>query len=326
MNSTFDQNENKSYIVTESVSADELLNDNFDYGIFSVGYESRSTYFHKITKSNIERKIVVELPIINEALFNLNSNEYKKSDSVILSGNIDEVTSKISQDIMENKNKIVSVFFDISSFPRTYIAHILQAINNCSIYYKKKIEVNIVYVTAKFIPPATTGPIMTVGPVTRELAGWPNDPNLPIGCIVGLGHEKGRALGILEYIEPHRIWCLSPEGDDERFIASVKGSNEGLDELDSCTTLDYSIFKPYQTYQHLNSLISSLLDTHRIVIVPLGPKILFAISTILAMQHYPEVSLWRVSSDSNTLPIDHKASGRHSAIKVSFFSQDKNMD
>jgi len=317
----FQMYSSNSILVVSPNEKTDILSDCFDLPIFALGYESRCTYFFEKSTVNQQTAIVLELPIQDEDLHLKNKKIYTDKNVTPFNFRPEELLCFLRERIHSLKKNQVTILLDISSFPRLYIAQILHSfylITSSDI----QIDITICYTPAVYFPPKEDGPIVSAGPVLRELAGWPDDPNLPIGCVIGLGHEDGKALGIIEYIEPNKVWCLTPIGKDKRYLQSVGKASEGLKNLDSVVSISYLISKPYKTYKELNSLISSLVESNRMVLVPFGPKIIFAISTIVTLQHLPNLSLWRVSSESNSALVDSEASGENCYIDVSFRSRD----
>ena len=131
--------------------------------------------------------------------------------------------------------------------------------------------------------------------------------------------KKGR---LLEYIEPKSTWLIKPTGIDKRFDESVDFANKSLYSYSSkAKIIEYDLANPYATFIEMESLVSSFIDDSRPILVPFGPKIFFAISTLIALRNYPFVSVWRVSSGVNAEPVDREASDEICCLLAIFRGQ-----
>jgi len=201
-----------------------------------------------------------------------------------------------------------TILLDISVFSRHRLCRILWFLFG-NLPAGGRIVIN--YSVAEFVGPPSSGyPVRQFGPVIEELNTLPGRPSLPISVIVGLGYEPEKALGAVGVLDPGTVFFLVPLGVDSRYEDSVRLSNQAL--LASYGTrshLTYSIAKPYSTYIDLKGLVSRLRLESRVMILPLGPKVLSAISIVLAWEYFPDVSVWRVSSEEAEIPVNKKSSG-----------------
>jgi hypothetical protein len=316
---------NHSIVITNALDEKEALKKDFNLYFFALGYEKRCTYIFEKTKATVENSIVFKLENTKHKQYETNAKVYHDKSFCPVEVKLGDIFALLKKRIQSINESTVSILFDISSLPRTYIATVLYVLNQIS---EDGISINITvaYATAKYAKAESEGPITTAGPVIPELAGWPEHPNMPTCCVVGLGYENGKALGAIEYIEPNRSWLLRPIGREKKYISDVDKANEDLKDITSMVALDYDLTKPYRTFKEVDSLVSSLLESYRIVIVPFGPKLFFAISSILTLKHYPSISLWRISSDHLGEKNNSEASGELSFVEVNFLprgTQDK---
>ncbi|WP_237064229.1 hypothetical protein [Microbulbifer zhoushanensis] len=306
----------------KQVDTKECISKNYDFCIFSLGYESRCTNLPKLMAKNPSKKISYRFSHSQVLSYKSNEDWYNSNDIEILSIPHDEIENHIFRTFAKKKSKEFSVLLDISSFDRAYIASFLQAFYQLSKEETISINVNICYSIANYTPPVEDGPVIKAGPVIPEFAGWPRDPALPTECFIGLGYEEGKALGALEYIEPKSTWLIKPNGIDKRFDQSVELANKTLYDYSSKTrVIGYNLTRPYATFIEIESLVSSFIDDSRPIFVPFGPKIFFAISALIALRNYPYVSVWRVSSGVNAEPVDREAAGQVCCLSVVFQNQ-----
>lgn len=72
----------------------------------------------------------------------------------------------------------------------------------------------------------------------------------------------------------------------------------------------YAVGDPIRLFIVLNNLVSSFLRYSRPTIVPFGPKVFAFVAMLVALNHYPSATVWRVSGDQAAPPTERKASGR----------------
>ena len=322
MNSLYSNKNHPPSVHVKQVSTKECLDKEYDFHIFSLGYESRCLNIAKITKDKNSKKIAFKFSHSQVLSYKKNEQWYQSNNVDILSASPEEIENLLLKIFSSSKSKKIVALIDISSFDRAYIASFFQAFHQLSQQLNKDIDVHVCYSIAKYTAPTENGPVIKAGPVIPELAGWPRDPTLPTECFIGLGYEEGKALGALEYIEPKSTWLIKPTGIDKRFDESVDFANKSLYSYSSkAKIIEYDLANPYATFIEMESLVSSFIDDSRPILVPFGPKIFFAISTLIALRNYPFVSVWRVSSGVNAEPVDREASDEICCLLAIFRGQ-----
>ena len=181
---------------------------------------------------------------------------------------------------------------DVSSMNRTMIASVLSAIiaspdlvERCTIYYLPSI-----YSEPKLEFPRTE----RVGAVIPELSGFDSDPRLPFALAMGLGYEYGVGIGLINQIEPRFTLCLRAVGHDARFEESVRKANLNFDFGVNCEVGEYNLIDPVGAFRLLESICFGLTKTFRLVLVPMGPKFLAAVSVLCSLKYFGTISVWRV--------------------------------
>src|SRR5207237_63415 len=140
-------------------------------------------------------------------------------------------------------------------------------------------------------------PIQVAEPLGWPFAGVHRDASLPLALIVGVGYEPDRALGVFDSIECSASLVFVPIGPDPRYLADVLTANQPLlDVVGQQGRVDYDLNHPLDVMQKLASVCGGLVNDHRIIVVPMGPKI-FALCTLLVAWNLQfAASVWRVSS------------------------------
>ena len=319
MNYHYSNKNHATSVKIQKVDLDECLSKNYNLCIFSLGYESRCIDIPQRMQANHSNKLAYQFSHSQVLSFKDNEKWYVSENIRVVSIPHAEIETHIFTELNQINADNINILFDISSFDRAYIASFLYAFHQFSREHNVSIKVNICYSIANYTPPLEDGPVIKAGPVIPELAGWPRDPSLPTECCIGLGYEEGKALGALEYIEPKSTWLIKPIGVDPKFEESVDSANMALYNYSSKTRLiNYKLDLPYATFIEIESLVSSFIDDSRPILVPFGPKIFFAISTLIALRNYPYISIWRVSADVNAEPVNREASGKICGLCATF--------
>lgn len=280
--------------------------DHFDLAIIGLGYESRSTFAYKKYKNVIDRCIVLGYES-NKTVLHYQDNRKVFCDVDVFEPSCSNVTDYIKDKVdIVNKIDDANVLVDITVMTRHRLALVLHyLIKNL----KKGTSITICYMASKYVcPPDDMQPVKKVGPLIEELSGGLGNLSYSTSAIFGLGYEQSKALGIYNYLEPDSSFCFIPKSFNAEFEDDIKSNNSSLlNSVPHDNIFNYNIYSPYDIYVDLKSLVMSLCETSRVIIVPLGPKILSAVSLIIGIELYPEISVWRVSSLHSEKPVDRVA-------------------
>lgn len=282
----------------------------YNLSLFALGYESRSIHVPKRVISKSEKSIAIGYVFHNKFSYDVNKKFYKNSK--VDYHNIEEskLTKLFNDEILRfiSTEEATNVLIDITSMSRHRFTLLIWLLLK---QLKKQSILTIKYAVSKFLPPPEhTPPVKMIEPIISDLAGIPGDLNLPTSCIVGLGYEKSKALGAVNYIDPGESWLLIPISSETEFKSHVLKNNKGLlDEVSDQQVIYYNVHKPIALYSDLKSLIIGIKPTKRPMILPLGPKILCAVSAILGYELQPNLPVWRVSSLEQEKPADRVSSG-----------------
>ncbi|MGH1461879.1 MAG: hypothetical protein ACRBB6_07580 [Neptuniibacter sp.] len=228
-------------------------------------------------------------------------NEHKKDSAERISIQCDDVLKdQVSKALRKhNSEEELRIGVDISLIHRKALSELFALL----LYGSRSISIHVFYSLARYAPPNTeTFPNERVESVGIPFTGWSTKPGLPVTAIVGLGYEKNKALGAIEYLEASNSVLLLPNSSEESYKGDIIEQNDTLlsftpEELQ----VNYDVQTPVDTIYLLDSLISGYKHGTKVVLLPFGPKIFFACSLIAAIAN-PEVSVWHVSS------VDHQNS------------------
>jgi len=227
-----------------------------------------------------------------------------------------EITKNIERLTLENKlENSIKISIDISLISRKNLAEIISILAKSS--KNVDIELNILYSLAKYSPP--TDDLISnseVMPVSRFYAGWPKKPGLPVMSIVGLGYEKDKALGAIEYVESSKAVLYLPNSEETSYRNDVEKENENILRcVPKEDKVNYSVESPVETIYSIDSLLSANKASYKVVLFPFGPKIFYASSLIASIPH-PETSVWYVSGEEK----DNNASQDRECVSFLGFS------
>jgi len=297
--------------------------DRYDLFVGAIGFESRSV--HVAGRISADRKHFFPYPAQRSDVFARNM-EIASSfrGSVIemaetLRGFITQVELLFSS---VGTNARVAI--DISSFDRRRLAILLQAAHKRGESIGN-LNVNLLYTPAEYsAPPAhLKGEPLEAGPVNDSFRGHLRRTSLPLAAVFGLGYEPQRAIGAFELLEPSRAWAFRPESDSADFSASLDEANRLLlSAFSPREVLTYPVLNPGETFYRLESLVSGLSRSHRVVLVPMGPKVFAVCCLLLGLDDAVErPAVWRIGAVGGSSAVDVKPRGDIVGLAVEFERQ-----
>ncbi|MDA0126463.1 hypothetical protein OH458_00015 [Vibrio sp. MarTm2] len=278
----------------------------FDLAIYGLGYESRATSAFKNYHLSSKKNIVVGYETNRDMVKYTENKKYFSQFTVeIYENDCESIISTIKEEVL-NLTKTVEkprVFIDITVMSRHRMASIIY--NMLSDLPAKSI-ITICYNLSYFVDaPEGIQPVKRLGPIIDQLSGDLGSLSMPTSVVFGLGYEEHKALGVYNYYDADYSYAFIPKNQFSDFESIVRDNNAPLLEtIGSKNTFSYDVTNPYATYVDLKSLMVSLSDMSRAILVPLGPKIFAAIAVILGKELYPKLPVWRVSSLHSEEPVE----------------------
>ena len=219
--------------------------------------------------------------------------EHLFSKNIIL-----DVNDKLDQTLIgrHSEHDKTKIAIDISLIDRKLLAELFSTIAKLAVQHCY--DVCIIYSLAKYAPPSgVIYPNTKVKPVSHFFSGWSNRPGMPILSVVGLGYEQDKALGAIEFLESSEAFLYIPNSLEENYLADVLNKNERLlDHSEIKNQFPYQLESPVEVIYSLDSVISANKSKFKIVLLPFGPKLFYALSLLSCIPH-PEVSVWYVSGE-----------------------------
>ncbi|HZR78711.1 MAG TPA: hypothetical protein VFA58_05850 [Chthoniobacterales bacterium] len=294
----------------------------FDLALGGVGYERRARYALAELKPRAATRIGLEFEDRQMYDFEDNKHAFEKAKFSRIPARPENVATVLARWICgsTDADTTLRAWIDISSLTRPIIATICYELWAHAQTEERVIQASFVYSQARFSPPPKDyGPIAHKGAVIPEFAGWTDDPTMPCSAIFGIGYEAGLALGALEDLEPAEGWAFRPTGHVSAYDRAINRNNaDFLAELHPDHILTYDVNAPLQLVASLESLVYGFLETRRIVIIPFGLKTFALAACLVALQHFPRVNIWRVSSGTLAEPINRLPNGSIVQLDIVF--------
>lgn len=308
-------------LAVSSVNFDQALTEEFNLGIGIVGYEARASYCPSRFAKSAQRNVALRYLSNSVRSFVRNDSELKElgfSTSNLQGASEASDSERIVYDeISRIGDDSPRLIVDISSMSRKTMAGVFAAIMRSK---KNRIEVVFTYAIAGFEPPPKEyPPLIEFGAVSSAFGGAPRGANKPTALVLGLGYEAGRAISAYSQMEADEAWMLMPINKDPRYNEAVKGNNRELLSLsEKINSLTYDIYNPVFLYEKIRTLALGLRAAYRLVFIPSGPKLCALMTFLVALDLFPDVSVWRMSSGPLE-PLFHRvASGETLAVRVTF--------
>lgn len=294
--------------------------DRFDLGIVYVGRDERSVANLQALEGRCRFSLAIFIPSVH----NLDSTD-SSAVEVRVRGLVPPHVPLVNWSTLPStgrtevirkafgSNESPRIFLDVSAFPRTTLSCLMDAFRELAAE-GTCLNLTLGYRLAQFTPPRNdpAPPNRRVAPVGASFAGWPRRPGLPVHLIVGLGYERDKAQGAVEYLQPSFLSLFSPQSPIEEFAEQVAHRNRLLlENTPSEQVFTYEVLEPAVQFAQLSSMLGALVGSTKPVLLPFGPKIFFAVCLLMSLA-YQEVSVWHVSGEeleesAALLPSEHMA-------------------
>ncbi len=296
--------------MTGEIAVGDHEPEEYDLFIGALGYEPRSTFAYKNLLNPPSKTLIIAFPDRHVGGYDQARLELQHLEVEPVELQDSEVGKYLRTRFEESfgESSEISIALDISSMTRTRMATILEEIFELARRYR--VDLDIYYAPSRYVPPVEhAGPLTFLGPVSNSFAALQSDPELPTIAIVGVGYEDERGLGVIEYLEASDAWILVPVGFDDDFDRAMNGANRHLLSRMSERRLNYNPTDPVRVFQSVQSLAHSLREDYRVVMVPMGPKILAMCCLMVALGSDGRDAVWRASVGESGEPKFAEASG-----------------
>ncbi len=273
------------------VAFELLSSQNFDAFFYGLGFESRST---RVVSSlpDPDKIFALQMPASNLHAYARNL-QFARTKNHRLIVDFQGFLSSELRKVFEKRKGPLRIGFDISSINRLMLIGIL---NELALLVRAEDSVELFYCPAAYFEPKWLFPqIEKLGPVDSLLSGFNSDPSKPLCLIFGMGFEAGVSMGIISQLEPSIAYGFWGTGIDRRFDDAVRRANFDFQFPGFNTrTLSYGVKDPKGAFELLENVVYGLTRDHRVIIVPMGPKLFTALAVLVGMKYFGDVAVWRV--------------------------------
>lgn len=294
-------------VFTEQVDFPCVLEDRTDLWIAASGYESRSFFAsERLVNGLVDARIAfsfrdrkTEQRLKNDALFEASQFKLVEGD-----GNSDEEIRRILREFLGTKiGKCVHIVVDYSCMTKCWYAGIVRLLQEMD--QQLSVTVDFIYTPAKYTPPCHSTSISEMKPIDGFYGLCA--PDTPTALILGLGYDRGRASGLIEYIDPAVVYAFvcDPALDEKYELAVKRNNSDLLRSVSKDQIISHSLVDLNRTTSLLRALCDALHNDYRLVAAPLGVKP-FALSCLLLSTVIGDLDVWRVTSGEKAEPLDRK--------------------
>ncbi len=292
------------------ISIDNLKDVDIDLFIFANNSENRKyCLLDKITENNnILRAISLYYKETFEEKYNFVENKLIKDHS--------DIEDLLDQFINNCKKDELKIIIDYSCMTKSWYYVIMLYLANKEVPLKK-ISCFFSYTPSKFSEPLLPKANSDISPLPGKIS-IPN--NRPKALIVGLGYEENKAQGIIDQIDPAKVFLLySKPTLDEKFTNAIETNNENVINSFKETTYTYDFSSLIDIENKLKAIYYKYNKEYSIIISPIGPKPFTFISMILSIL-YNDIEIWRIGSgeDINPYPRDPFEDGKFIISEVHY--------
>lgn len=273
-----------------------IQHDNLDLFVSALGYEPRCTHAPSVLMPNPNVTLAI-------AFTDRKTKAYEEAHRAYSSMGVEPVSASDQQVAALVRDRLHSlpddgharIAVDISSLSRLRTALVLEEIYEHAAMHHMTLQ--LLYSPAAFTSPsAPVSPLAILEPVTPSYSGAMADPELPIVALVGVGYEEQRGLGVIEFLEASKAWVLVPHGFDSSFDQEVELANSVLLTRMEDRRINYDPADPGKLFRAVQSMAHSLRTEYRVIMVPMGPKILSACCMMVSLMSDDVDAVWRASS------------------------------
>lgn len=269
-----------------------------DAALFACGYERRASYIAMATNGLKCRRLVWAFTEHSEAESRRHNNDVFSALAAEvreLSGDDDVEAERAATEMISALPEAAArVLIDVSSMTRAWHGAIVRALAEAS--RSTCLRVTFAYMPGTYLSPSSSPAAnKIVGPVHgfSRLAF----PDSPTALLLGLGYERGRAMGILTEVDPTWTECfIAHPGADPRFRDDVVRANQDVARvLPNARWRTYPLNDPTLAFYLVDAACNFYSRQAQVIFTNNGPK-LFGLVGLLAATRYPDVSVWRISS------------------------------
>lgn len=305
--------------VIERVDHD-LTDTKYDAFVATVGFETRSRHIAQTCNPTAARKVACGFSSRKVLAYQENMHWYQNAGFDVEEMSDAEYGRWIANVVSRastSGSRIINVCVDISSTSRLRLAMLIETLMFAPV--PCDFCVDFVYSFARYATGIEETVVTKAGPVTETFAGWAGDPDVPLAALFGLGYERDKALGVLEFLEPGEVWAFEPASDEPQYARGIREANVSFYAgLSDGHILEYPVKCPFDTFRQVETFVYGIMRRCRVILLPFGPKLFALISLLAAAIHYPNIAVWRVSGEESEPASDRVPTGQFVRLRATF--------
>jgi len=271
----------------ESLLKLEDASDYYSLGIFSSGFERRSTHLIKSCGPDMFKRVMVfKFALGGGALSRPENDGYfesiPKAEFLQLEGNNDDelIFTYLENFVVECYDSVLRIFVDYSSMTRSWYGAILTWARLCEKSYS--IEIDFVYASGRYL--SEFDPLLI-----SEIETLPNFEGISGGfrktsALFGLGYDQYATLAVYDRIEPDSLYCcvasLSP--NDPSALKTIHANQAMIEAAERLVELP--LLNIESAFRDLCDLLMSIGRDSHVVVVPMGPKTHVLVTLLVAIR------------------------------------------
>lgn len=273
------------------LGVNDLANLDIDLFLFANNNESRKyCLYNKVKDQNNIKKTI--------SLYYKNEFDVLPNVENILINNHSEIENILNCEMENCQKDNFTVVVDYSCMTKSWYYIIMLYLSNKEFLFQK-IKCFFSYTPSKFSDALAPKPNSDISPLPGKII-IPN--NRPRALIVGLGYEENKAQGIIDQIDPAKVFLLySNPTLDPKFTEAIEKNNENVINDFKETTYTYNFSSLIDIENKLKAIYYKYSSDYNIIISPIGPKPFTFVAMILSII-FPDIEIWRIGSGQDINP------------------------
>lgn len=273
------------------LEVNDLANLNIDLFLFANNNESRKYCLYERIKDQNRIKKAISL------YYKGGFDDLQNVENILINNHL-EIENILNREMEDCQKDEFTIVVDYSCMTKSWYYIIMLYLANKEFVFHK-IKCFFSYTPSKFSEALPPKPNSDISPLPGKII-IPN--NRPRALIVGLGYEENKAQGIIDQIDPAKVFLLySNPSLDSQFTEAIESNNENVINDFKETTYTYNFSSLIDIENKLKAIYYKYSNDFNIIISPIGPKPFTFVSMILSII-FPDIEIWRIGSGEDINP------------------------
>jgi len=279
---------------------DPVLQFNADIFFTAASYESRAITIAERVDGKVGRKIALAYKELNREFSRQKNDRYFKDAGYEYVSCSASEAPDFHNLIHPLKGRQLNVLLDISCMTHKWYMGLLKYLHT-GLHGIDIMNLRVVYLPAEYSDSSNEGKIKRMDSTCTERNN--KKDHRKTALLLGISQDGLNVSKIIEKYQPDSLYLFySDPAPDKRVIEKTLVNNHMLiDTIAIRNLIPYPISNGQQIYQQLSDLALMLRLTHRLVLVPRGPKIFSLVAMALQLSYpdievcYPEIRYKRLA-------------------------------